>query len=552
MRKEKIKNIAIVFLALMLLLTLFSNTIMNYSLVEVSTQQIYADSLTSKVRGSGTVEASENYSVIIKETRKIATVEVRTDAEVETGDVLFTLTDAESDELVEKRTALAQAEADYETAVLTAGITVAQRQTIESGKVPSLSDRQNSLVAAKNAVDSAQASVDTLTAQVDAVKDVTVDTSAEDLALLNAQQTVTNATYTRDQKQTAYDNAVSNNDVSGKKTIMENALADWNEAKAEDAGDEETVKKYETAYNTAKASYDAAVNACASALNELTKAENALIAANKSVTDAQYQLDLKKLSGTDDSTASNLQTQLAAANAALKAAQDNLSDLQNLLTAQITLGNSYSQLVTLRNEVAELEDNAVGAEITAPINGTVTEINVTAGQTIEADTVLMTIQPENKAYQLSFTVTADQSKRIKVGDAATVVNNWYGNDITATVYSIKKNPDDKTQCTVTCNLSGDVSVGDNYTLSIGEKSANYDYVVPTSCIREDSNGKFILIIESKSTPLGNRYYARRVSVEVLASDDTNSAVSGAIESYSYVITTTTKPVEENQQVRLAD
>jgi hypothetical protein len=77
-------------------------------------------------------------------------------------------------------------------------------------------------------------------------------------------------------------------------------------------------------------------------------------------------------------------------------------------------------------------------------------------------------------------------------------------------------------------------------------------VVPTSCIREDSNGKFILILESKSTPLGNRYYARRVSVEVLASDDTNSAVSGAIEDYSYVITTTTKPVEENQQVRLAD
>jgi multidrug efflux pump subunit AcrA (membrane-fusion protein) len=544
MRKEKIKNIAIVFLALMLLLTLFSNTIMNYSLVEVSTQQIYADSLTSKVRGSGTVEASENYSVIIKETRKIATVEVRTDAEVETGDVLFTLTDEESDELVAKRADLEKAEADYETAVLNAGITVAQRQEIESGRIPSLSDRQNSLIAAQTAVDNAQASVDALTAQVDAIKDVTVDTGAEDLALLNAQQAVTNATYAKDQKQTAYDNALSSNDVSGKKAIMDDAQ----EALLSDPDN----AALQTAYNTAKASYDAAVKACASALNELTQSENAVAAANKSVTDAQYQLDLKKLSGTGDSGAAALQSQLVTANATLKAAQDAYTDLQTLLTNQISLGNSYSQLVTLQDEVAEMEDNAVDGEITAPINGTVTEINVTAGQTIEADTVLMTIQPENKAYQLSFTVTADQSKRIKVGDSATVVNNWYGNDITATVYSIKKNPDDKTQCTVTCNLSGDVSVGDNYTLSIGEKSANYDYVVPTSCIREDSNGKFILILESKSTPLGNRYYARRVSVEILASDDTNSAVSGAIESYSYVITTTTKPVEENQQVRLAD
>jgi hypothetical protein len=182
----------------------------------------------------------------------------------------------------------------------------------------------------------------------------------------------------------------------------------------------------------------------------------------------------------------------------------------------------------------------------------VTEILYTAGQTVQQSETLMTIQPENKAFQLSFTVTADQAKRIKVGDAANVVNNWYGRDITATVYSIKKDADDRTKSTVTCNLSGDVSVGDSYTLSIGDKSSNYDYVVPTSCIREDSNGKFILILESKSTPLGNRYYARRVSVEVLASDDTNSAVSGAIEDYSYVITTTTKPVEENQQVRLAD
>jgi multidrug efflux pump subunit AcrA (membrane-fusion protein) len=548
MRKEKIKNIAIIFLALMLILTLFSNTIMNRSLVEVSTQQIYSDSLTSKVRGSGTVEASENYSVIINETRKIATVEVRTGAEVEAGDVLFTLTDAESEELVSKRAELAQAEADYETAVINSGITVAQREAIESGTVPSLSERQNSLVAAQNAVDSAQATVDTLTAQVDAVKDVTVDTSAEDLALLNAQQSASNATYTKDQKQTAYDNAVSSNDVSGKKAIMDDAQEALNMALS--AGEDTTA--LEAAYNNAKASYDNAVNACASALNELNQAENALAAANKSVTDTQYQLDLKKLSGTGTDNSAQLQSQLTAANTTLKTAQDDLSDLQNLLTSQITLSTSYSQLQTLQDAVAELEENATDGQITSPIAGTVTEILYTAGQTVQQAETLMTIQPENKAFQLSFTVTADQAKRIKVGDAANVVNNWYGRDITATVYSIKKDSDDRTKNTVTCNLSGDVSVGDSYTLSIGDKSSNYDYVVPTSSIREDSNGKFILILESKSTPLGNRYYARRVSVEVLASDDTNSAVSGAIEDYSYVITTTAKPVEENQQVRLAD
>ncbi len=94
--------------------------------------------------------------------------------------------------------------------------------------------------------------------------------------------------------------------------------------------------------------------------------------------------------------------------------------------------------------------------------------------------------------------------------------------------------------------------GQSLNVSVGQKSANYDMTVPNSAIREDSNGKFILVITSKSSPIGTRYFASRVDVEVLASDDTKSAISGAVESYSYVITTSTKPVEAGKQVRLAD
>ena len=59
-------------------------------------------------------------------------------------------------------------------------------------------------------------------------------------------------------------------------------------------------------------------------------------------------------------------------------------------------------------------------------------------------------------------------------------------------------------------------------------------------------------MESKSSPLGNRYFATRVDVEILASDDTQTAISAALYGYEYVITTSTKPVKEGKQVRLAD
>ena len=94
--------------------------------------------------------------------------------------------------------------------------------------------------------------------------------------------------------------------------------------------------------------------------------------------------------------------------------------------------------------------------------------------------------------------------------------------------------------------------GQSLSLSIGQKSMDYELVVPNSAIREDNNGKFILIVQSKSSPLGNRYIATRVDVEVLASDDTHTAISAGIYGNEYVITTATKPVEAGKQVRLTD
>ena len=189
----------------------------------------------------------------------------------------------------------------------------------------------------------------------------------------------------------------------------------------------------------------------------------------------------------------------------------------------------------------------------SPINGTVTEINLSAGNTTTPGEAILSIQPENKAYKLQFSATANQAKKVKTGDEVEVLYNYMGSDITGKVTGIRKDPENRENMMIVCELYGDVSSGSSYTVSVGASSTNYDYIVPTSCIREDSNGKFILRLETKSTPLGNRYYARRVDVEVLASDDTRTAISASLEQWGeYVITTASKPVNENQQVRLAD
>ena len=553
----------------MLILTFFSNTIMNYSLVEVSTQQVTSGQITSKVRGSGSVEASESYSVTIEETRKIATVNVKKDAEVATGDLLFTLEDTDSDELDAAKKSLNEAQAAYESAVLTAGITVAERQSIEAGKGSSLTQKQNEIAAANQrvkdaqaAVDAAQASVDKIKAQIDAVSNSTADTTAEEKAVLDAekknseaQDSLTSAESAYTPVKSAYDTALSEyNDAviafNAAKATYEKDTSDLNNKKAMDAA-EIAMKSANEKLKNCKGNLDKVQGPYDSAKSAATDSKNALSNAN-------YNLSVKKLTGTNTAEANNLQAQLNTATAALTDANSALTSATNdqkkvtdKISGEVTIASAYKTMTDLQEEVANLQAKSIGTEITSPISGTVTDIAVTAGTTVNANDVMMTIQPENKAYVLQFSVTENQAKKVRVGDTAEILNNWYGNDVSAVVSAIRKDPQNRSNSMIICEMKGDVSVGDSYTLSIGEQSSNYDTIVPTSAIREDSNGKFILIIESKSTPLGNRYYARRVDVDVITSDDTKSAVTGALEGYEYVITTTTKPIKENEQVRLA-
>ena len=163
------------------------------------------------------------------------------------------------------------------------------------------------------------------------------------------------------------------------------------------------------------------------------------------------------------------------------------------------------------------------------------------------------IEVPDMGYTLSFSVTNDQAKRLHPGDSADVTSFYWGSTINATLAAIKPDPKNpQTNRLLEFDVSGDVAAGTQLSLAIGERSANYDIVVPNSSIRSDSNGKYVFVIQAKNSALGNRYFAKRVNIEVIASDDNNSAVTGNINYGDYVITTCSGPVKSGDQVRMAE
>ncbi|MBQ2998511.1 MAG: biotin/lipoyl-binding protein, partial [Oscillospiraceae bacterium] len=131
-KREWVKNAAIIFLSIMLVLTFFSNTFMNHSLPEVSTQYVTSGSINAKIRGSGSVTANEEYIVETEQSRKIEAVLVQVGQSVKAGDVLFVLGEGDSTELDDAKLALETAEIEYERALIEAS---REKYTAESEAV---------------------------------------------------------------------------------------------------------------------------------------------------------------------------------------------------------------------------------------------------------------------------------------------------------------------------------------------------------------------------------------------------------------------------------
>ena len=561
-RREWVKNAMIVFLTVMLLLTFFSNTIMNYSLPEVAAQYIQSGTITAKIRGTGTVESGDPYNIQAKETRTVESVLVRAGDTVQKGDVLFVLADKESEELKAAQEALEASLLDFELQILSGNVSNSVINNVQNGKVSSVSTYQSQIVAAEAEIEKWEKEIEDIElaiSQLNALKGQlavsTPDTGEEEKALSKAQDDCDKDQYGQalarvaawkteiEQYQVTIDTyekyntveEVSGNEASGLKVSVEQ----YNEALVKKNDRLRLIEQEKVILDdmSAKENYEKLEKALDEAKTNLTNKQNSVDAQSNSVS---VQLTNWNLELTDKQKK-------------LSDATDAKNQLLSDIAAELNLGSKMDRINEQRETIAELQANAMGATIEAPISGTISSIGITAGQDMTAGSTIATMQPEGKGFTMSFSVTNDQAKRLSPGVQAELVNSWRYDDVVVTLSKIKPDTSDPAQKKLLeFTVTGSVVDGQTLNVSVGDKSANYDMIVPNSAIREDNNGKFILIVETKSSPLGNRYKASRVDVEVLASDDTKSAISGAVYGYEFVITTSNKPVEAGQLIRLAD
>ena len=686
-KRELIKTIAIIFLVIMLLLTFFSQTIMNHSLPEVATQVVQSGTINAKIRGSGTVAANESYEVVMEQTREVRSVCVKAGDTVEEGTLLFVMGDMESQEMKDAQNALQEAELAYQKQILTFSKTYAENDlkvknlrldlekaihdrdtnkvsdteiSYAKGNLASAKTQQSQLelllgelkaaqesseeyTEAKSKVDELNNKIKELETAADGYREqlgelnttgevnhdkaistaqTALDTAQSALsaaqAELNAAQTTLNTDYIayRDTYNSliaavrgVYPDA-SESDRTQLKSYIEAFLAqtpedtpgltDWQNAYNVLKKDEETIATKQAAVSEKQADVRAKQTALQEARadasnadgtadskrqniqNKLDKAQADLSAAQSQLRDAQARLDAASSANSQlkeqikvyesskreqdaavtelDEKLKELEKKQEVYKAAVETVDSKQRELEEALSGKdisqqmdnLDLESQRLKIEQQRELVAKYQADTTETEIKSKVAGVVKSINVPAGKDTKPGEAMAVIDVVDRGFTIKVSVTNEQAKQVKIGDAADVSNYYWGNDIQATLEAITADPEGGGQKRLLVfRITGDIEAGTNISLSIGQRSANYDTIIPKSALREDTNGNFVLVVTSKSTPLGNRYTATRADVQVLAQDDNNAAVSG-LAANDYVITTSSKPLDAGTQVRMVE
>lgn len=389
-RKRWVKRAAIVFLFLLILLTFFSNTIMNLSLPQVNVQKIETGIIKNQVRGSGVVISEEGYEVTADKTEIVQEIRKKAGDQVEQGETLFVVKTQQETDLEQMREELEQLELDYI------------------------------------------------------------------------------------------------------KLVVESKISNEDKKKLEETG--------------------------------LSEAE--------------------------------CMAQLEAAE------EEKKEELRTDLLKKLDIVKQWKALGRKRQKLIEAEKADTPIEVVAPVAGTIQQINTVVGQNIETGSVIAVILQKQDTMTVSFPVTEEEAIKVKEGDAAAIISPVYLQNATAVLKSITAVPTEQQDASesmqeqtgklLTFEVKGEFIGGENVTLAVELSQGNYDCVIPNSALQSDKEGKFVLVTRVKNSPLGNRYYVERVPVAVEASDDTSTAISGALYGDEYIVITSNLPLEGGGQVRVME
>lgn len=537
----------IAFLVIMGILTFFSNTIMNMTLTQVSTQQVYGATLSSISRASGTLHANSEVKVKAPGEVTIAEVPVYLYQEVEEGAVLATFETSEDHaDLDDARKSLQELEKEmeYDARKPAENSDYYDMEMAVYDAEKAVKQAEKNLAAAKNK----DAVVSQTRTDIKAIQDQLTQIEKDKTVLESKKQEL------ESRRDTAYEKIESAKEtLTSAQDALASCITDPSDPNFDQAALDQANKDVEDAQKEVQkeqASYNSISDELSSVCSQLVDKEQAYT--KKSTELEEKQADLAEFE--QITTVEEAERALKDAKHTLQVARKTLSDAKTNAgissdREKDTKEEKLKQKEDLEKKIKELEDYYKITEIRAPISGTLISINATrGGQCMKGDEMFI-IADMNSGMYVDCQVEKKDADTMMVG--AEVRTDYCDS---AFVDSVRPDPSDPVNSRIVrVSVEGSYLVPGAMQISCTISTSNryYDCVVPKGAVQTDSEGTFIYILLTKNSPLGERYIARKLPVKILAEDSTSYAIEGAGVNMAYCIVRTEKPIKNGEQVRLA-
>jgi multidrug resistance efflux pump len=583
-KRSRVVKAMVAFVAVLALLTFFSNTLMNLTIPKVMGAYASRGNLSYSNSARGTITVENQTEVKGLEGRTVDQVKVTNYDTVQAGDTILTLKPIEeSEDLQSKKDRLKQLERDAEYDSRTDNSTdfTSYYDSINMAKA-TLSDAEDTLYAVQNkdAVEEENKQIineesvkevslkATVTEAAKTVEDIQKQIDAIDASIAPLQAQIDVYTALGTPTPTPRPDAPETTEPAATEPetpVPEGATATPTPSPSpapayDEDGLDPTSPTYEMEklmlkirqYEDQKTALESQLE---SAKTRLDEASAELAECQGKIKDAQAEIDaLKQLPS--EAAAQNAVT---TARNAVNTAQKALSDAQTAAgitedKARDTAEDREEEIAKLKKQIEELEKQAKVTEIKAPVGGYIYNIAVASGDALTAKTFVTYIIPEtDRVCSVSFKFSSQAAQSIRVGMDLEITSGFIQG---CTVQSIKPDPDNpRANKIVKCMVAGnDAWPGEEITVNAGRGNDNYKCVVPSSAVSEDNNGHFVYVIVGSSTPLGDKYTVKRVDVSIEATDGAATAIKGeGLDKYDVMIVVRAeKPLEDGQRVRLED
>ena len=545
-RRARVIKAMIAFVAILAVLTFFSNTIMNMTIPKVLGSYASRGNLSYSNSAKGKVVVDNMTEIKGLEGRVVDEIKVTSYDVVKKGDTILTLKPIEDDETLElKKEQLKTAEREkaYDArqpkektdfsmnidAINLAKTTLSEakdtlkkvqnKKNVMNSNQKIIDEESVKEVSLEAAVSAAAKTVEDLKTQIDKIK--------AEKAPLEAQITVYQETNTPEPTE---DELLNN---STPYAILVNKVKEK----------EEEIKKIEAQLAPAEARMKEASADLAECQGKIEKAQNEISSLENLPSEAAAK-----------NAVSSAQNQLDKANKEYSSAKTEASI--NADKAKDDANDRDEKIAKLKAEIEKLEAAAKITEIKAPAAGYVYNLAVSAGDNLTAKTTVGYILPEsNRECSVTFSFETKTAQNIWAGQQLEVTSGFIQG---CTVMSKKPDPDNpRGSMLVKCRVEGNESWPDEeVTVNAGRGNDNYKCVVSSSAVNEDNSGHFVYAIIGSSTPLGDKYTVKRIDVSVEATDGAYSAITsnnGELDKYDVMIVIRSeKPLEDGQRVRLED